>query len=1132
MARTVSFLSKNNEWSFLNEEEKVIPLNGYTHDWTITEGSAQSGIVSDNKHIYSHYVYKVTPTNNSSIKIKLANNSVPPNITESSALANLNTNQRIKFITDAPLSGYTYNDGVITSSSNEFLTIAGDTLTHGASIAITGTERNDATYTATGHNFDIGDFVTITGVAPDVYAVVNKEVIATSASTFTVGDMPSDIGTATPSIKVSSEQQAYAIGDTGPAGGKIFITPSTSGNTTGLYFEAAPVATEVSRTWATGANQSAVATGADGTLIGTGEANTLDIVAQSGNVTATSAAVYCDSLSYGGFIDWFLPSKNELNQMYDNKTTIGGFSSVAYWSSSESAASTAWSQNFSTGTQTSVSKSTASYVRPVRSFSEPNIPSPNYSYVTSASISSTQLTYTSVDHGLIVGSIVTVVGATNNFYNVIKKTVTAKTDNTFTIVFTGADPGVPLSPSISATVTGGPGAVTIVSAVAPGTGATNYITSAAHGFTTGDTVTVTGITPSSYNNRATITVVNSTQFYFSSFDGSAGGPFSTGGTYSSGGTATGTPTTITDVGQNNVTYITPGHRFSVGQLVSISETFPNEYNVVKAPIIRVTNTKFTVAGISSSVSPMTVPGVAQASGDKGARVLVKSEINSNAEYNGIYTVLDVGGPSNNWVLERTESYPLAFHCMTLSETRNIESQVKIYESGASLETIANILPFSYTSNAGRYGAVRSNIFDSFSALSSYNIDIEITISNHMAEPFYITLPFLYNYYGWLSNTYVQNAKSQYLPHFYWEIDSQQEPDYPFYKLLDVLTYKADEVMQSYTDFFAYELSELPVSADGTENFANSTLTGPSHVSLENRNWLGQFTGRELFLKLPPEVADGSVDVEEFIEWQLVNRYLGYRAGSTQSLISAVQLCLSGDKTVLVTPNAENETFKIKIYTKVGETPDEYAIGDTGPAGGKVFITPSTSGNTTGLYFEAAPVATEVSRSWATGANQSAVVTGADGTIIGTGEANTLDIVAQSGNVTATSAAVYCDSLSYGGFIDWFLPSKNELNQMYVNKTTIGDFSSVAYWSSSESAASTAWSQNFSTGTQTSVSKSTASYVRPVRSFGSTTVLALAELQRPMGYIYLHEEIITISFVLNNYAAGILDLATLGDGPLS
>ena len=164
----------------------------------------------------------------------------------------------------------------------------------------------------------------------------------------------------------------------------------------------------------------------------------------------------------------------------------------------------------------------------------------------------------------------------------------------------------------------------------------------------------------------------------------------------------------------------------------------------------------------------------------------------------------------------------------------------------------------------------------------------------------------------------------------------------------------------------------------------------------------------------------------------------------------------------------------------------YAIGDIGPGGGKIFITPSTAGNSTGKYFEVAPVGVEVNREWATEANRQVLVSGADGTAIGTGEQNTIDIVNQSGNVT--SAAVYCSDLTSGGYSDWFLPSKDELNQIYVNKvalnTDLGTWS--AYWSSSEwgfPGDPYAWYQYFWNGYQDPAGrKGNPISVRPVRSF--------------------------------------------------
>ena len=102
--------------------------------------------------------------------------------------------------------------------------------------------------------------------------------------------------------------------------------------------------------------------------------------------------------------------------------------------------------------------------------------------------------------------------------------------------------------------------------------------------------------------------------------------------------------------------------------------------------------------------------------------------------------------------------------------------------------------------------------------------------------------------------------------------------------------------------------------------------------------------------------------------------------------------------------------------------------------------------------------------WAVSAYQTTVVPGADGTAIGTGNQNTIDIVAQNG-AGSTFAAGLCSNLVEGGYSDWYLPSKDELNKLFLNHVAIGGFETTTrpyYWSSSEiqGAASSAWGQKF------------------------------------------------------------------------
>ncbi len=85
------------------------------------------------------------------------------------------------------------------------------------------------------------------------------------------------------------------------------------------------------------------------TAFGTGQANTTRIVNKC--TEAGRAASICNDLVTGGYDDWFLPSKDELDMMYAQKNAIGGFAEKNYWSSSEDSANSAWVQFFGSGNQ-------------------------------------------------------------------------------------------------------------------------------------------------------------------------------------------------------------------------------------------------------------------------------------------------------------------------------------------------------------------------------------------------------------------------------------------------------------------------------------------------------------------------------------------------------------------------------------------------------------------------------------------------------------------------------------------------------------------------------------------------------------------------------------------------------------
>jgi hypothetical protein len=117
--------------------------------------------------------------------------------------------------------------------------------------------------------------------------------------------------------------------------------------------------------------------------------------------------------------------------------------------------------------------------------------------------------------------------------------------------------------------------------------------------------------------------------------------------------------------------------------------------------------------------------------------------------------------------------------------------------------------------------------------------------------------------------------------------------------------------------------------------------------------------------------------------------------------------------------------------------------------------------------------------WYNGSN---TTTGATGTAIGTGLANTNAIIASQGGTASSYAAGLARAYAGGGYTDWYLPSRGELNKLYLNRIAIGDFANGIYWSSTEDDNTKAWYQNFASGYQASIVKGVTYYVRAIRAF--------------------------------------------------
>jgi hypothetical protein len=148
-------------------------------------------------------------------------------------------------------------------------------------------------------------------------------------------------------------------------GGKIayLLTPSDPGYDANLQHGIIAAVSDLPGEVAWGCNDKFLA---GRSSIGTGSQNTIDIA--SGCSVAGNAATLCSNLIQGGYDDWYLPSKDELNKLFLQMKVIGGFREVCYWSSTETGKYNACTQIFDNGFQTANDKSTTFSVRPIRSF--------------------------------------------------------------------------------------------------------------------------------------------------------------------------------------------------------------------------------------------------------------------------------------------------------------------------------------------------------------------------------------------------------------------------------------------------------------------------------------------------------------------------------------------------------------------------------------------------------------------------------------------------------------------------------------------------------------------------------------------------------------------------------------------
>jgi len=203
----------------------------------------------------------------------------------------------------------------------------------------------------------------LTNIAKNTSTVVYIDAISNASSyeerydrfTFTLGALEKGQY----KYEVLQDANGYAAGDA--LGGGLFVFEDSGY----AYISAAA-------DQATDAPWGCQGTDISGTLnaVGTGIANTALIVATC--LTSGISARICDQLTLNGYSDWFLPSLDELAQMYTKLAAdgLGNFANHTYWSSTQQSATQAYTIDMNNGNQGTHAKDNTSnrYTRAMRRF--------------------------------------------------------------------------------------------------------------------------------------------------------------------------------------------------------------------------------------------------------------------------------------------------------------------------------------------------------------------------------------------------------------------------------------------------------------------------------------------------------------------------------------------------------------------------------------------------------------------------------------------------------------------------------------------------------------------------------------------------------------------------------------------
>jgi hypothetical protein len=245
------------------------------------------------------------------------------------------------------------------------------------------------------------------------------------------------------------------------------------------------------------------------------------------------------------------------------------------------------------------------------------------------------------------------------------------------------------------------------------------------------------------------------------------------------------------------------------------------------------------------------------------------------------------------------------------------------------------------------------------ATATYSISLQYVISGGtIGSSVFLHYPTAYEQLAFLRNTYLMNCWSN-IPALFQ--DKETELPLPSYALLRFMEVgmQAHGVINDIAAGFQYQ--DISEGKDETNQDTLSILVQPSEIPRDYIFWVAQFTGTQLlnptagatpWANIPstwdgidlidtvddPDdvVAWGSLQgfapeiagLDDFFRWQVASGYYGYAAGSIAAIREATKRVLGGTKTCTITKNYLSSPWRIRIQTKLAETPDATTVGES------------------------------------------------------------------------------------------------------------------------------------------------------------------------------------------------------------